>query len=108
MDREDMGVAGLQMLWEQAGMGEYVKCWTPWGWFPLGLFPVLSIEPCPALPRCWGWLAPFLWPCMWGKAMLRRGIAPRPPCPWRESPPSLTLLGIFFLPQTGAAKCGTW
>lgn len=69
---------------EQVGMGEYVKCRTPWGWFLLGLSRVLSVEPCPALPQFWGWLAPFLWPCGWGEAMLRRGIAPPPPCPWRD------------------------
>ena len=73
------------------------------GWFLLGLSPALSAEPCPAMPWCWGWLPSS--GTVGGGSQCSGGVLPP-----RDQPPlpSLTLLGTFLLPQTGAAKCGTW
>lgn len=67
-----------------------------------GMLPVFSVEPClaPSCPGA-GWLLSS-GPVGGGRCSycLQATMA------LEETPP--TLLGTFFLPQTGAAKCGTW
>lgn len=91
------GAGRVQMLWEQVGIGNVGgvgHCRDgPW------LQSCLALSsPCAGA----GWLlssAP-----MGGGEMLKSHIVHR--ALGRRHPP--TLLGTFFLPQTGAAKCGTW
>ena len=81
MDREDVGAAGLQVLWEQAGAGEYVKCRPPWDGFSWAcLLPsVLSLAlQCPGAGA--GSLPLALWV---GGANAQEGY-----CPQGTNPPS--------------------
>lgn len=79
---------------QQVGTGEWAMWWAPRGCSLLG-HPL----PSASSPCCPGWL--FLpWGGPWGLCWAQGVIH----APWETPPP----MGTFVLPQTAAARCGTW